>query len=232
MSNSKVSQRSAAVLVLIGCVGVACSSSSPPVSNNGLDGAVADSAVVDSAVADSAVVDSAVADSAVVDSAVVDSAVKPDAGDSATTGCYPDGSYLWGTWTCGPPGGATKDIKAFAMSLLIQSVEQVVAGSSGSVVITYPAGCIRTVPLSITCPSAGMVTTTAGGARTCTASCPSNQCEPGTEPPQNDTYALAVSGNTYTSTRVLDAAFFAKVSLQQVAGCQIGDIETATNIKQ
>lgn len=164
-------------------------------------------------------------DSAVVDN---DAAVPSDAAPTAAL----DGKYTISAWTCGQ-GGTTKDINAFALTLQIQRIDETFSGSKGSIDTIYPAGCVRTVPISsITYPSAGKITSTAGGARTCTSTCPANQCTAGTEADVTATYDIATSGSTATFTRLLDAAFFAAgVSLHSAAGCKTGDTETVTLTK-
>jgi hypothetical protein len=153
--------------------------------------------------------------------------------DAAGGAVIPDGKYAFTTWTCGPAGGTTKDIKAFAATLQIQEVDETITGATGVIDTLYPAGCVRTVPItSVTYPSAGTVTVAAGGARTCAATCPSNQCSPGTEPTATATYSFTTSGVTSTFTRLLDAAFFTSVSLQSAAGCKAGDTETVVGTKQ
>lgn len=164
-----------------------------------------------------------------VDTAAPDSA-RPDAAVDAPPppGAIPDGRYVLQSWVC-TRTGTTVDIKAFALTLQIQEIAETFAGSSGSVEVTYPAGCVRTVPLSgVAYPTPGTVTTTAGGARTCTASCPSNQCTPGTEPPVTVTYQFTFAAPTLTATRT----YVADTSLQSIAGCMAGDTETAVYAKQ
>ena len=153
-------------------------------------------------------------------------------GSTTTATSIPDGTYMVSSWTCGT-GTSTKDIKAFALTVGIQEIDQTFAGATGSADIFYPAGCVRTIPLSgITYPTAGTVTLTTGGARTCTSSCTTNQCTAGTEPDVMSTYAFSTSGSSFTATRTLDAAFFTSLSLQSVAGCKAGDTEVQTSTKK
>ena len=81
-------------------------------------------------------------------------------------------------------------------------------------------------------PSCGTITTTTSTSYTCSATCDPNKCTAGTQASLVDTFAIAKSGTTYTHTRVLDAAFIAQPSLQKAAGCQAGDTETSTIVKQ
>lgn len=144
--------------------------------------------------------------------------------DAASSSDKLDGKYAIKTWTC-----ATKDILAFAATLQIQGINETFSGATGSIETVYPAGCTRTVPISsISYPGGGKVTSTAGGTRTCAASCPSNQCTAGTEADVTVTYAFTLAGNVATFTRDLDAAMLAGVSIQSAAGCKAGDKETLT----
>jgi hypothetical protein len=167
----------------------------------------------------------------------VDASGAPDAdastdADGAGALIQPDGTYVWDVWTCGQ-GGTTKDIKAFAMSLGIQSVVTKITGTMGSVDVVYSATCTRTTVLtSVEYPSPGTIKTTAAGAYTCSATCLPDQCAAGTQAVIADTFSLAAAGDTYTYTRVLDAAYLANITLQKAAGCVAGDTEIATRIKQ
>jgi hypothetical protein len=161
------------------------------------------------------------------------SADSPSASDAAPdappAGAIPDGKYVLDSWTCTQGDGGVIDVKAFALTLQIQAVAQTISGTTGSVEVTYPAGCLRTVPVkSITYPSAGMVSSTAGGNRTCTASCPANQCTPGIEPDVSATNAFTYAAPTLTFTRT----FVTEPSLQALAGCVTNDMEKAVYIKQ
>jgi len=158
----------------------------------------------------------------------------PDADSGADSGTVTqaDGTFAWGVWTCGQ-GGTTKDIKAFAMSLGIQSVLTTITGATGKVDVVYSATCTRTTVLtSVEYPSAGTIKTTAAGAFTCTATCAPVQCTAGAQAVVVDTFALSGGSSTYTYTRVLDAAYLVHVSLQKAAGCVADDTEIATRIKQ
>lgn len=153
-----------------------------------------------------------------------------DAGtDSGASGSIPNGKYVLQTWTCTNAGGGNIDVKAFAASLQIMGVEVTISGASGSIDVLYPAACVRTVPIkSIAYPSAGNVSTVAGGNRTCTVSCPANQCTAGVEPDTSDAYAFTVAGATLTYTR----PFVDVAGLQKGAGCAVGDTETVVYMRQ
>ncbi len=191
--------------------------------------AAADSAV--DAAADSAV--DAAADSAV--DAAADSAVDaaadaaPDA--QADSGCatYLDGNYTWGIWTCG-----TTDIRAYAISLGIASVEETFSGTAGVVNVSYSGtpACTRTTAFTVAYPSCGVVTSTTATSYTCSATCAAAKCTSGNQASLIDTFNLTQNGKSFTGTRVLDATFLAQVTLQKLAGCKAGDTETAEFIKQ
>lgn len=160
-------------------------------------------------------------------------ASSPDA-DAASEAAAPtaldDGAFTITAWICTHAGGGTVDIKAYAATLGIQSVVETFAGATGSVETNY-AACKRTVPISSITYADGKVTTTVGGARTCGATCPAGQCTAGTEPDVVATYAFTKDATTTTFERTLDAAFFGTVSLQSLAGCVAGDVETTTLTK-
>ncbi|MCA9586543.1 MAG: hypothetical protein KC657_14400 [Myxococcales bacterium] len=152
-----------------------------------------------------------------------------DAGSDASSATIPDGKYVLQTWTCTNAGGGNIDVKAFAATLQIMSVEVTFSGATGSIDVIYPAGCVRTVPIkSITYPSAGNISTIAGGNRTCTVACPANQCTAGVEPDTTDSYAYTVAGATLTYTR----PYVSTASLQMAAGCATGDTETVVYMRQ
>lgn len=145
----------------------------------------------------------------------------------------PDGDLTWGIWTCGTDAG-TIDIKAFAMSLGIETVDMTVAGTKGTVDVGYAGSpaCARTTAFTLAYPSAGMVTTTSATNYMCSGTCDPMTCTAGTQASLVDTYAISTDGNTVTETRVLDAAFAERVSLQKAAGCVEGDTEIGTFILQ
>ncbi len=158
----------------------------------------------------------------------------PDApSDACVNVTYDPGSYVWGTWTCSS-STKTTDVRAFAISLGIQSVDEVFTGTNGVVNSNYAGtpACTMTTPLTFTYPSCGMVTSTSSTTYTCSASCAPTKCKAGTQASLVDTYALTRVGNTFTTTRTIDAAILAQGGLQKFAGCQVGDIEVATLIKQ
>ena len=154
-----------------------------------------------------------------------------DAADSSTCPVYVDGTYDWGVWTCGT-GGNTKDIRAFAISVGIASVDNVIVGDTGTINSNFAGSpaCSRITQFAITYPSCGTVTSTTSSSYTCSATCDPVKCTAGTQPVTVGDYSFSVVGDTYTQTRVLDAAFFANFSLQQAAGCQVGDTEITTLI--
>jgi len=67
-----------------------------------------------------------------------------------------DGSYTWGIWTCSTPAKTT-DIKAYAVSIGIESVDTTIAGLTGTVYSNYSG-----TPTDYTnaYSSTGMITTT------------------------------------------------------------------------
>ena len=56
------------------------------------------------------------------------------------------------------------------------------------------------------------------------------KCTAGPQPVTVGDHPFSVVGDTYTQTRVLDAALFSSFSLQQAAGCLVGDTEITTLI--
>ena len=175
------------------------------------------------AAADSAV--DAAADSAV--DAAADAA--PDAQPDSGCATYLDGNYTWGIWTCG-----TTDIRAYAISLGIGSVEETFSGTAGVVNVSYSGtpACTRTTAFTVAYPSCGVVTTTTATSYTCSATCAAAKCTSGNQASLIDTVNLTQNGKSFTGTRVLDATFLAQVTLQKLAGCKAGDTETAEFIKQ
>jgi hypothetical protein len=151
-----------------------------------------------------------------------------DAGPCTT---YPDGKYTWGIWTC-TSGARTTDVKAFAMGIGIQSVDTTFTGTTGVVDVGYSGGavCTRSTTLALVYPSCGMVTNTTATTYTCSATCDAAKCTSGAQAATVQTYALSRTGDTFTTTRTLDAATVQ--GLQALAGCQPGDLETATILKQ
>jgi hypothetical protein len=145
----------------------------------------------------------------------------------------PDGTYVLTSWTCGPAGGTQKDIKAFAATLGITGVTQVIAGTTGHVDVAYGATCNRTTQLtSITYSAPQKVTSTSAGAYTCSVTCLPAQCTAGTQDVLVDTFDWSAASSTYTYTRVLDATWASKTTLQKAAGCQQGETERAVYTKQ
>ena len=59
--------------------------------------------------------------------------------DSDPCGTFSDGDYVWGVWTCTSATG-TIDVRAYAESIGIESVEQTVAGTEGAVDVSYSGG--------------------------------------------------------------------------------------------
>jgi hypothetical protein len=156
-----------------------------------------------------------------------------DAADSSTCPVYVDGTYDWGVWTCGS-GGNTTDIRAFAVSVGIASVDEVIVGDAGTINSNFAGSpaCSRMTEFAISYPSCGTVTSTTSSSYTCSATCDPAKCTAGTQPVVIGDYSFSVVGDTHTQTRLLDAAFFSSFSLQQAAGCHAGDTEISTLIKR
>ncbi len=146
----------------------------------------------------------------------------------APTTPVPDGKYVIGQWTCG-----AIDLKAYAATIGIQSIEEVITATTGSIAVVYGPTCSRTSAITaVEYPTNTSIKTTTAGTYTCTVTCLPAQCTSGVQAVQVDTFEAAVNGNKYMYTRTLTAADLANPTFQKLAGCQAGDVETAVYTKQ
>src|SRR5687768_5064184 len=113
----------------------------------------------------------------------------------SSSGPY-DGNYTITTWTCGGT-----DVLAFLTSGTVTTIELRVSNLTGSTVVTYSGGCVRTQPIAFSYPSS-TTATLVESAPSCSSAC-TNQCTGYTS--ATSTYTLALSGNTLTTTRTLTA---------------------------
>ncbi len=221
---------SASVLIVSASVG-ACTdddTATTPAEDSG----TSDATATDSQVADTAT-DTATADTATGKDAAPDTSSTDAASDvDAATTPIPAGTWVWNVWTCSD-GTRTTDIKAFAVSLGIMSVEEVIATSTGTVNVIYSGApaCTRSTNFTIAYPSSGKVTSTSAATYSCSATCASAKCTAGTQTVLVDTYSYTAGSNALAFTRPLDATFISQITLQKAAGCQAGDTEVATFTK-
>jgi YD repeat-containing protein len=141
----------------------------------------------------------------------------------------PSGKYSWGIWTC-TAGTRTTDVKAYAMSRGIQSMDTTFTGTSGVIDANYSSTCKRTTPFSFVSPTSTSIILTTAASYTCSASCPAAVCTSGAQAGTVQNQTVSQSGANYTTTRTLDAV--AVQGILGLAGCLPGDLETATLIKQ
>ncbi|MDB4995922.1 MAG: hypothetical protein JWM74_3354 [Myxococcaceae bacterium] len=218
---------SASALVVSASVG-ACTDDDTA-ATAGQDSGTSDASATDSATADTGTADTATGQDAATDTSSSDAPLDVDA---AATAPIPAGTWVWNVWTCSD-GVRTTDIKAFAVSLGIMSVEEVIATTTGTVNVIYSGSpaCTRSTDFTLAYPSSGKVTSTTAAAYSCSATCAGSKCTAGSQAVLVDTYSYSVAGNTLSETRVLDAAFISQVTLQKAAGCQVGDTEIGTFTK-
>ncbi|MBX3232700.1 MAG: hypothetical protein KIT84_44010 [Labilithrix sp.] len=160
---------------------------------------------------------------------------EPDADAATTQTTLDDATYRITVWTCTPAGGgAATDIKAAIAGdpYDIAEVELEVAGTAGRTDVLYSdvPGCTRSTTSVVSYPTATAVRFVGATSFTCSATCEAARCTAGNQASLTDTFSFTKTETSFSGTRTLDAAAVTG-TLQGAVGCQAGDVEDVTYVK-